>query len=73
MKNIKLIDLLNMIARGELETLPYLIKYEGDVYQHVDNGCYCCEETGKILSDSVYAEYAVLNRTVSVIKYKKGE
>ena len=37
MKTIKIIDLLNKIANGE--EVPKKIKYENDIYKHIDNYC----------------------------------
>ena len=63
---MKLIDLLNKIANGE--EVPKKIEYNGDIYIHVDNYCYFCEETNEILSQNIYAEFSRLNDEVEIIK-----
>lgn len=66
---IKIIDLLNMISKGE--EVPKKIKYEKDTYIHIDNYCYYCEETNLILSDRIFAEYSKLNDYVEIIEEPK--
>ena len=69
MKTIKIIDLLNKIADGE--EIPKKIKYNDDLYTHVDNYCYFCEETNEILSQNIYAEFSRLNDEVEIIEEEK--
>lgn len=69
MKTIKIIDLLNKIANGE--EVPKKIKYENDIYKHIDNYCYYCDETNLILSDRIFAEYSKLNDEVEIIEEDK--
>ena len=66
---IKIIDLLNKIANGE--EVPKKIKFENDIYIHIDNYCYHCEETNLILSDRIFAEYSKLNDYVEIIEEPK--
>ena len=66
---IKIIDLLNKIANGE--EIPKKIKFENDIYIHIDNYCYHCEETNLILSDRIFAEYSKLNDYVEIIEEPK--
>lgn len=66
---MKIIDLLNKIAKGE--EVPKKIKYEKDTYIHIDNYCYYCEDTNLILSDRIFAEYSKLNDEVEVIEEDK--
>jgi len=66
---IKIIDLLNMISKGE--EVPKKIKYENDIYIQVDNYCYFCEETNEILSQNIYAEFNRLNDEVEIIEEDK--
>ena len=66
---MKVIDLLNKIAKGE--EVPKKIKYEKDTYIHIDNYCYYCEDTNLILSDRIFAEYSKLNDEVEVIEEDK--
>ena len=69
MNKIKVIDLLNMISRGE--EVPKKIKYEKDTYIHIDNYCYYCEDTNLILSDRIFAEYSKLNDEVEILEETK--
>lgn len=69
MKTIKVIDLLNMISKGE--KVPKKIKYENDIYILTDNYCYYCDETNLILSDRLYAEQSRLNDEVEILEEKK--
>ena len=66
---MKIIDLLNKIANGE--EVPKKIKYKDDIYIHVDNHCYVCEETYEILSNNIYAEHNSLNDEVEIIEEDK--
>lgn len=66
MNKIKVIDLLNMISKGE--EVPKKIKYKKDTYIHIDNYCYYCEDTNLILSDRIFAEYSKLNDEVEIIE-----
>ena len=66
---MKIIDLLNKIANGE--EVPKKIKYNDDLYTHVDNYCYFCEETNEILSQNIYAEFSRLNDEIEIIKEYK--
>lgn len=66
MKKIKIIDLLNKIANGG--KVPKKIKYEDDIYIHIDNYCYYCDKTNLILSDRIFAEYSKLNDEVEIIE-----
>ena len=66
---MKIIDLLNKIANGE--EAPKKIKYDDDIYIHVDNYCYYCQETNEILSQNIYAEFSRLNDEVEIISEKK--
>ena len=66
---IKIIDLLNKLANGA--ELPKQIKCENDIYIHIDNYCYHCEETNLILSDRIFAEYSRLNDYVEIIEDPK--
>ncbi len=66
---MKVIDLLNKIANGE--EVPKKIKYKDDIYIHVDNHCYVCEETYEILSNNIYAEHNSLNDEVEIIEEDK--
>ena len=66
---MRIIDLLNKIAKGE--EVPKKIKYNEDIYIHVDNYCYFCEETNKILSQNIYAEFSRLNDEVEIIEEEK--
>ena len=66
---MKVIDLLNKIANGE--EVPKKIKYENDIYIHIDNYCYYCDETNLILSDRVFAEYSKLNDEIEIIEEDK--
>ena len=66
---MKIIDLLNKIAKGE--EVPKKIKYNDDIYIHVDNYCYFCEETNEILSQNIYAEFSRLNDEVEIIEEPK--
>lgn len=65
---MKVIDLLNKIANGE--EVPKKIKYNNDIYMHIDNYCYYCDETNLILSDRIFAEYSRLNDEVEIIEDK---
>ena len=69
MNKIKVIDLLNMISKGE--EVPKKIKYEKDTYIHIDNYCYYCEDTNLILSDRIFAEYSKLNDEVEILEEPK--
>ena len=69
MNKIKVIDLLNMISKGE--EVPKKIKYEKDTYIHIDNYCYYCEDTNLILSDRIFAEYSKLNDEVEILEETK--
>lgn len=69
MNKIKIIELLNMISRGE--EVPKKIKYDDEIYIHCDNYCYFCEETNEILSQNIYAEFSRLNDEVEVIEEDK--
>ena len=69
MDKIKVIDLLNMISKGE--EVPKKIKYEKDTYIHIDNYCYYCEDTNLILSDRIFAEYSKLNDEIEIIEEDK--
>ena len=69
MDKIKVIDLLNMISKGE--EVPKKIKYEKDTYIHIDNYCYYCEDTNLILSDRIFAEYSKLNDEVEILEETK--
>lgn len=66
---MKIIDLLNKIANGE--EVPKKIKYDDDIYIHVDNYCYYCQETNEILSQNIYAEFSRLNDEVEIIEEEK--
>lgn len=66
---IKVIDLLVKIANGE--EIPKRIKYENNIYIHIDNYCYYCDETNLILSDNIFAEYSKLNDYVEIIEEPK--
>ena len=44
------------------------IKYKDDIYIHVDNHCYVCEETYEILSNNIYAEHNSLNDEIEIIE-----
>ena len=66
---MKVIDLLNKIANGE--EVPKKIKYEEDIYIHIDNYCYYCEDTNLILSDRIFAEYSKLNEKIEIIEEDK--
>ena len=66
---MKIIDLLVKISKGE--EVPKKIKYDDDIYMHVDNYCYFCEETNEILSQNIYAEFSRLNDEVIVIEEEK--
>lgn len=66
---MKIIDLLNKIANGE--EVPKKIKYKDDIYIHVDNYCYVCEETNETLSQNIYAEFSRLNDEVEIIEEDK--
>lgn len=66
---MKVIDLLNKIANGE--EVPKKIEYNDDLYTHVDNYCYFCEETNEILSKNIYAEFSRLNDEVEIIEEDK--
>lgn len=66
---IKIIDLLNMISKGK--EVPKKIKYKDDIYIHVDNHCYVCEETYEILSNNIYAEHNSLNDEIEIIEEDK--
>ena len=68
---MKVIELLNKIANGE--EVPKKIKYKDDIYTHVDNNCYVCEETYEILSNSIYAEHNSLNDEVETIEEDKKD
>ena len=68
---MKVIDLLAKIANGE--EVPKKIKYNDDLYTHVDNYCYCCEETNEILSQNIYAEFSRLNDEIEIIEEPKEE
>jgi hypothetical protein len=63
------IQLLNKIANGE--DVPKKIKYEDNIYIHVDNYCYFCEETNEILSQNIYAEFSRLNDEIEIIEEDK--
>ena len=63
---MKIIDLLVKISKGE--EVPKKIKYDDDIYIHVDNYCYFCEETNEILSQNIYAEFSRLNDEVEIIE-----
>ena len=69
MNKIKVIDLLNMISKGE--EVPKKIKYEKDTYIHIDNYCYYCEDTNLILSDRIFVEYSKLNDEVEILEETK--
>ena len=66
---MKIIELLNKIANGE--EVPKKIKYKDDIYIHVDNHCYVCEETYEILSNNIYAEHNSLNDEIEIIEEKE--
>ena len=66
---MKIIDLLVKISKGE--EVPKKIKYDDDIYIHVDNYCYFCEETNEILSQNIYAEFSRLNDEVEIIEEEK--
>lgn len=66
---MKIIDLLNKMAKGE--EVPKKIKYDDDIYIHVDNYCYYCQETNEILSQNIYAEFSRLNDEVEIIEEEK--
>ena len=66
---MKIIELLTLIANGE--EVPKKIKYDDDIYIHVDNYCYYCQETNEILSQNIYAEFSRLNDEVSIIEEEK--
>jgi transcription antitermination factor NusA-like protein len=63
---MKIIDLLNKIAKGE--EVPKKIKYRNDIYILIDNYCYYCDETNLNLSDGLYAEQSRLNDEVEIIE-----
>lgn len=65
---MKVIDLLVKIANEE--EVPQKIKYENDIYIHIDNYCYYCEDTNLILSDRIFAEYNRLNDYIEIIEDK---
>ena len=71
MNKIKVIDLLNMISKGE--EVPKKIKYNDDEYIHIDNYCYFCEETNEILSQNTYAEFSRLNDEVEILDEEEFE
>ena len=66
---MKIIDLLVKISKGE--EVPKKIKYDDDIYIHVDNYCYYCQETNEILSQNIYAEFSRLNDEVEIIEEEK--
>ena len=66
---MKIIDLLNKIANNE--EVPKRIKYGNDIYVHIDNYCYYCDETNLILSDRIFAEHDRLNDKVEIIEEPK--
>ena len=66
---MKIIELLTLIAKGE--EVPKKIKYDDDIYIHVDNYCYYCQETNEILSQNIYAEFSRLNDEVEIIEEEK--
>ena len=71
MNKIKVIDLLNMISKGE--EVQKKIKYNDDEYIHIDNYCYFCEETNEILSQNTYAEFSRLNDEVEILDEEEFE
>ena len=68
MNKIRVIDLLQRIANNE--EVPNKIKYENDIFIHVDNYCYYCDESNLILSDRIFAEYSRLNDEIEIIEEK---
>lgn len=70
-ERMKIIDLLNKIAKGE--EVPKKIKYNDDIYIHVGEYCYFCEETNEILSQNIYAEISRLNDEIEIIEEPKDK